>query len=217
MKRPPSEYYYDHIYGCFFDDPHGLKSLASVGENNVTFETDYPHSDSTWPHTKKVAEELMKDLTQEQVNKICRDNAIRMRAIGATSRAHIRTIYTISAFMAGVAGAILTQTTETVSLGVLDFQRSADILVILILGGTGRLYGGLIGAIIYMIARDWFSGVNPQYWYFPIGVLLIAVVLFLPNGILGGVAQFVNTERGQRWFGWLTSPPWFSKLWRRRA
>ena len=109
--------------------------------------------------------------------------------------------------MAGIAGAILTQTTETVSLGVLDFQRSADILVILILGGAGRLYGGLIGAIIYMIARDWFSGVNPQYWYFPIGVLLIAVVLFLPNGILGGLAQLVNTERGQRWFGWLTSSP----------
>ena len=91
--------------------------------------------------------------------------------------------------MAGVAGAILTQTTETVSLGVLDFQRSADVLVILILGGAGRLYGGLIGAIIFMIARDWFSGVNPQYWYFPIGVLLIVVVLFLPNGILGGLAQ----------------------------
>ena len=136
-----------------------------------------------------------------------RENAIRMRAIGAESRPHIRNIYTISAFMAGVAGAILTQTTETVSLGVLDFQRSADILVILILGGTGRLYGGLIGAIIYLIARDQFSGVNPQYWYFPIGILLIAVVLFLPNGILGGLSELINSERGQRWFGWLTLPP----------
>ncbi len=135
-----------------------------------------------------------------------RENSVRMRAIGAESRPHIRTIYTISATMAGIAGAILTQTTETVSLGVLDFQRSADLLVILILGGAGRLYGGLIGAIIYMIARDWFSGVNPQYWYFPIGVLLIAVVLFLPNGILGGIAQLVNTARGQRWFGWLVAP-----------
>jgi predicted TIM-barrel fold metal-dependent hydrolase len=55
-----------------------LRSLDSVGVDNITFETDYPHSDSTWPHTKKVAEELMKDLTQEQVDKICRDNAIRM-------------------------------------------------------------------------------------------------------------------------------------------
>jgi predicted TIM-barrel fold metal-dependent hydrolase len=78
VKRPPSEYYYDHIYGCFFDDPHGLKNIDAVGEDNITFETDYPHSDSTWPHTKKVAEEIMKDLTQEQVNKVCRGNAIKM-------------------------------------------------------------------------------------------------------------------------------------------
>jgi branched-chain amino acid transport system permease protein len=133
-----------------------------------------------------------------------RENAVRMRAIGAESRPHIRKIYTIAAAMAGIAGAILTQTTETVSLGVLDFQRSADILVILILGGTGRLYGGIVGAVIYLIARDQFSGINPQYWYFPIGILLIAVVLFLPNGILGGLAQITATERGRRWLGWLT-------------
>src|SRR3954451_21036103 len=99
-----------------------------------------------------------------------------MRAIGAESRPHIRKIYTISAVMAGIAGAVLTQTTETVSLGVLDFQRSADVLVMLVLGGTGRLYGGLVGAIIFLVARDQFSGINPQYWYFPIGVLLIVVV-----------------------------------------
>src|SRR5689334_12809445 len=78
VKRKPSEYYYEHVYGCFFDDPHGLQSLDSVGVDNITFETDYPHSDSTWPHTKKVAEEIMRDLTQEQVDKICRTNAIRM-------------------------------------------------------------------------------------------------------------------------------------------
>ena len=141
-----------------------------------------------------------------------RENAVRMRAIGAESLPHLRKIYTISAAIAGIAGAILTQTTETVSLGVLDFQRSADILVILILGGAGRLYGGLVGAAIYMIARDWFSGVNPQYWYFPIGLLLIGVVLFLPNGILGGLARIAGTERGQRWLGWLTSPPWRGKI-----
>jgi branched-chain amino acid transport system permease protein len=128
-----------------------------------------------------------------------RENVVRMRAIGAESRAHLQKIYTISAAMAGVAGGLLTQTTETVSLGVLDFQRSADILVILILGGAGRLYGGLIGSIIFMVARDQFSGINPQYWYFPIGVLLIAIVLFLPNGILGGLAQIAASERWQRW------------------
>jgi branched-chain amino acid transport system permease protein len=120
-----------------------------------------------------------------------RENLTRMRAIGATSRSHIRTIYTISAAIAGLAGGLLTQTTETVSLGVIEFQRSADVLVILVLGGAGRLYGGLIGAIIFMTARDWFSGVNPQYWYFPIGALLIVVVLFMPNGILGGLSRLV--------------------------
>jgi branched-chain amino acid transport system permease protein len=119
-----------------------------------------------------------------------RENALRMPAIGAPSRAHLRKIYTIAAVMAGIAGALLAQTTETVSLEALSFGRSADVLVILILGGAGRLYGGIVGAILYMVARDQFSGMNPQYWYFWIGLLLVAVVMFLPNGVLGGLARF---------------------------
>jgi branched-chain amino acid transport system permease protein len=115
-----------------------------------------------------------------------RENATRMPAIGAPSRAHLRKAYTIAAVIAGIAGALLTHTTSTVSLETLSFGRSADVLVILILGGAGRLYGGIIGAIIYMVARDQFSGANPQYWYFWIGLLLVVVVMFLPNGILGG-------------------------------
>ena len=102
-----------------------------------------------------------------------RENDVRMPAIGAPSRAHIRTIYTISAAMAGIAGALIAQTTSTVSLDALGFERSADVLVMLMLGGTGRLYGGLVGSIIYMVARDQFSGINPQYWYFWIGLLLV--------------------------------------------
>jgi len=117
-----------------------------------------------------------------------RENATRMPAIGAPSRAHLRKAYTIAAVLAGIAGALLTHTTSTVSLETLSFGRSADVLVILILGGAGRLYGGIIGAIIYMVARDQFSGANPQYWYFWIGLLLVAVVMFLPNGILGGIS-----------------------------
>jgi branched-chain amino acid transport system permease protein len=118
-----------------------------------------------------------------------RENATRMPAIGAPSRAHLRKAYTIAAVLAGVAGALLTQTTSTVSLETLSFGRSADVLVILILGGAGRrLYGGIVGAIIYMVARDHFSGINPQYWYFWIGLMLVAVVMFLPNGILGGLS-----------------------------
>jgi branched-chain amino acid transport system permease protein len=124
-----------------------------------------------------------------------RENPVRMPAIGAPSRAHIRKVYTISAAIAGLAGAILTQTTSTASLGVIDFARSADVVVILVLGGAGRLYGGLIGAIIFMVARDQFSGINPQYWYFWIGLLLVAVVIFLPNGILGGLAKLASLFR----------------------
>jgi branched-chain amino acid transport system permease protein len=117
-----------------------------------------------------------------------RENGVRMPAIGAPTHKHIRTIYTIAATIAGVAGAMLAQTTETVSLESLGFQRSADVLVMLIVGGTGRLYGGLVGAVVYMIARDQFSGLNPQFWYFWIGLLLIAIVMLLPDGLLGGLS-----------------------------
>lgn len=118
-----------------------------------------------------------------------RENLVRMPAIGAASRAHIRKAYTIAAVVAGIAGALLTQTTESAALESISFQRSADVLVMLVLGGAGRLYGGLIGAIIFMIARDQFSGIAPQYWYFWIGILLIVVVMLLPNGILGGLSK----------------------------
>ncbi len=118
-----------------------------------------------------------------------RENSARMPAIGSAYRTHLQTIYVISACMAGVAGALLTETTGTVSLDTLSFQRSADVVVMLILGGTGRLYGGIVGAIIFMVARDQLSDMNPQYWYFWIGLLLMVVVLAMPNGIIGGLAR----------------------------
>ena len=127
-----------------------------------------------------------------------RENSVRMPAIGAPSAAHIRKVYTMSAAIAGIAGALLAQTTSTVSLGVLDFQRSADVLVMLVLGGAGMLYGGLIGAVIFMVARDQFSGINPQYWYFWIGLLLVVVVMLLPNGILGGLSRLYRMVVGRR-------------------
>src|SRR5690606_39364465 len=98
----------------------------------------------------------------------------------------------ISAFIAGLAGALLTQTTNTVTLDALSFQRSADVVVMLILGGTGRLYGAIVGAVIFLLARDQLAGINPQYWYFGIGVLLMAVVLFMPKGILGFLTNLVS-------------------------
>ncbi len=78
VPQPPSTYYYRQIYGCFFRDRHGIESIDIVGPDNVTFETDYPHTDSTWPHTKKVAEELMAGVPQEIVDKVMRTNAARM-------------------------------------------------------------------------------------------------------------------------------------------
>jgi branched-chain amino acid transport system permease protein len=124
-----------------------------------------------------------------------RENLLRMPAIGAKSRAHIRTIYTISAAMAGIAGALIAQTTQTVSLQTLSFELSAEVLVVLVLGGAGHLYGGLVGAMIFMLARDRFSGLDPQYWYFWIGILLILVVLLLPNGIVGGLSRLAARWR----------------------
>ncbi len=78
VPEPPSTYYYRQMYGCFFDDEVGLEMLDRVGVSNITFETDYPHSDSTWPHTKEVAEKLMGHLPDEVIRKLVRGNAIEM-------------------------------------------------------------------------------------------------------------------------------------------
>jgi len=84
IPEPPSTYYYRQIYGCFFKDQHGIDSLEKVGVDNTTFETDYPHTDSTWPHTKKLAEELTAGLAPEVVYKLMRGNAIRMLELDRT-------------------------------------------------------------------------------------------------------------------------------------
>jgi len=121
-----------------------------------------------------------------------RENVRRMPAIGSEYRGHLQKIYTISATMAGAAGALLTQTTNTASLDTLSFTRSADVVVMLILGGAGQLYGGIVGAIIFLLARDRLAGMNPQYWYFWIGLLLMFVVLFMPRGILGWLSRLAG-------------------------
>ena len=78
VPERPSTYYYRQVYGCFFKDFHGVESLARVGVDNVTFETDYPHADSTWPYTKKLASEMFAGLDAEIVYKVVRGNAIRL-------------------------------------------------------------------------------------------------------------------------------------------
>jgi branched-chain amino acid transport system permease protein len=127
-----------------------------------------------------------------------RENQRRMPAIGAPMKKRLQVVYVIAATFAGLAGGLLAQTTEFVALDALSFQRSAEILVMLVLGGAGRLYGGLIGAAIFIVARDQLADMNPQYWYFWLGMLLVIVIIFLPNGILGGLAHLVARVQSRR-------------------
>ncbi|TQK05960.1 MULTISPECIES: branched-chain amino acid ABC transporter permease [unclassified Herbaspirillum] len=117
-----------------------------------------------------------------------REGGRRMPAIGADVNRRLVVIFTVAAAVAGIAGALLAQTTQFVGLDVLGFPRSAELLIILVLGGTGRLYGGLVGAVVYMLAQDYLSGLNPAYWQFWIGLLLIVIVLFARGGLLGAMA-----------------------------
>ena len=104
-------------------------------------------------------------------------NSLRAAAVGIPVKWRLVAIYTISAGFAGIAGALLTQTTAFCSLDVFSLDRSADLLLVLIIGGTGYLYGGLIGAVIYRFLQDWISTLTPQYWQFWIGLVLVVIVL----------------------------------------
>ena len=106
-----------------------------------------------------------------------RDNPLRARAVGIPVNRRLVSIYTLSAAYAGVAGALLAQTTQFVSLDVLAFHRSADVLLVLVIGGVGYLYGGLIGAVAFKVLQDILAGLTPQYWQFWIGLILVVLVL----------------------------------------
>lgn len=114
-----------------------------------------------------------------------RENVVRMHAIGSPVDRRVLWVYTISASLAGVAGALLAQTTEFVALDVLSFERSGDVLIVIILGGTGRLYGAFIGAPIYLLLQDQLAQWSPEYWLFGIGLVLVLRVIFVPQGLLG--------------------------------
>jgi branched-chain amino acid transport system permease protein len=124
-----------------------------------------------------------------------RENVTRMHAIGSPVFRRRLRIYAISAALAGIAGALLTQTTQFVALQVLSFQLSGSVLVMLILGGVGRLYGAFIGAPLYMIAQDQLARDDPAYWLFWIGLLLVAVVMFARGGVLGTVDRLRSAFR----------------------
>src|ERR1700676_4100287 len=118
-----------------------------------------------------------------------RNNPLRAAAIGVPVNRRLIAIYTLAAFYAGIAGALFTQTTALASLDVFSFERSADLLLVLVIGGTGYLYGGLIGAVVFKMLQEVFSSLTPQYWQFWIGLVLVVIVL-------------TGRERMHRWALW---------------
>ncbi len=119
-----------------------------------------------------------------------RNNPLRAAAIGVPVNRRLIAIYTLAAFYAGIAGALFTQTTALASLDVFSFERSADLMLVLVIGGTGYLYGGLIGAVVFKMLQEVFSTLTPQYWQFWIGLVLVVIVL-------------LGRARLHRWVLWL--------------
>src|SRR5882757_6817199 len=131
-----------------------------------------------------------------------RNNPLRAAAIGVPVNRRLIAIYTVAAFYAGIAGALFTQTTALASLDVFSFERSADLMLVLVIGGTGYLYGGLIGAVVFKMLQELFQTITPQYWLFWIGLVLVVIVLvgrtrmhrwalFLPNLV---IRQFAGRQ-----------------------
>ena len=106
-----------------------------------------------------------------------RDNRLRAAAIGLSVPARLVVVYTIAAALAGAAGALLAQTSGFASLDLFDFHRSAEVLLVLVIGGTGYLYGGVLGAIVFQLLHDVVSAWTPQYWSFWLGLFLVVLVL----------------------------------------
>jgi branched-chain amino acid transport system permease protein len=121
--------------------------------------------------------------------KALKDNRLRAATIGIAPNRRIVAVYTLAAVYAGMAGALLTQTTQFVSLEVLDFARSADALLVLVIGGSGYLYGGLIGAIAFKLMKDTLSAMTPAYWIFWMGFILVILVLIGRDRLLAWLAR----------------------------
>src|ERR1017187_1232032 len=124
-----------------------------------------------------------------------RDNPGRMLALGYQIGRRLVAMYTLAAVYAGIAGALLAQTTQFVGTDVLSFNRSAELMVMLIVGGTGMLYGGLVGAAVCMVAHHYLSGINPTCWQFWLGAFLIAIVMFGRGGVLGACMRLASAWR----------------------
>ncbi len=127
-----------------------------------------------------------------------RDNPVRMRLLGVQVNTRLLMIYTLSAALAGVAGALSAQVNRIVGLDTLAFTLSANVLVMLALGGTGRLYGAFIGAIVFMLLSDRAAALDPTNWLAALGVLLILVVRYAPDGLMGAIERMSSRLRSRK-------------------
>ena len=109
--------------------------------------------------------------------KAIRDNRLRAMAIGIPVHARLISVYTVAAAIAGAAGALFTQTSGFASIDVFEFHRSADVMLMIVIGGVGWLYGGVAGAIVFKLMQDLLSQITPQYWTFWLGLFLVVLVL----------------------------------------
>lgn len=127
-----------------------------------------------------------------------REDPLRVAAMGASVQSVLLRMYVISGVVAGIGGALNAISTKVVGLDSLSFTLSAESLVMLVLGGTGSLYGALIGTVAFMWFEDVVSSANPFHWLTMVGVLLIAVVLFAPKGLYGTASVLVARMRSAR-------------------
>jgi branched-chain amino acid transport system permease protein len=127
-----------------------------------------------------------------------REGERRMPAIGVSVQRKLIAIYTIGAGIAGIAGALLAQTTQFVGIDSLGFPRSAELVIMLVLGGTGYLYGALVGAATFMLLQNYLSNLSAVYWQFWLGLLLVLLVLFARGGLIGGALGLRRRLMGKR-------------------
>jgi branched-chain amino acid transport system permease protein len=124
-----------------------------------------------------------------------RENVRRVPALGIGVRGQVMLAFTVAAAMAGVAGALLAETTQFIALEVLGFDRSISVLITLVLGGIGSLIGGMIGAVVFTVARDELAALDPVYWNFWMGLILCAIVLSGSGGIMGLLQRIARSKR----------------------
>jgi len=127
-----------------------------------------------------------------------RENTLRMHAVGAPVRERLVIAYTISAAIAAIAGGLWAQANAYVNLSTLSLDRAATVLIILVLGGYGRLYGAFIGAVAYMVLSHYLAKIYPTAWQLGLGLMLMIIALFARNGILGIVDSVLNRLRSRR-------------------